>query len=47
MHSIASPGTTMAAVLMTDNHLYTPQQQSITKVLVLVVIGISEYFVNA
>lgn len=41
MPSIASPGAIMAVVLMTDNHLYTIQQQIITTVLVLVVIGIT------
>ena len=39
--SIASPGAIMAVVLMTDNHLYTIQQQSITTVLVLIVILIT------
>lgn len=36
--SIASPGAIMAVVLMTDNHIYTIQQQAITSLLVLVVI---------
>lgn len=36
--SIASPGAIMAVVLMTDNHIYTIQQQAITTLLVLVVI---------
>jgi len=36
--SIASPGAIMAVVLMTDNHLYTIQQQLITTILVLFVI---------
>ena len=39
--SIASPGAIMAVVLMTDNHTHTIQQQIITTVLVLVVIGIT------
>lgn len=39
--SIASPGAIMAVVLMTDNHLFTIQQQIITTILVLVVIGIT------
>lgn len=39
--SIASPGAIMAVVLLTDNHLYTIQQQSITTFLVLAVIGIT------
>nr|WP_321227862.1 MarC family protein [uncultured Psychroserpens sp.] len=39
--SIASPGAIMAVVLMTDNHLYTIQQQALTVVLVLVVIAIT------
>lgn len=36
--SIASPGAIMAVVLLTDNHIYTIQQQITTTVLVLVVI---------
>ena len=36
--SIASPGAIMAVVLLTDNHLYTIQQQAITTFLVLLVI---------
>ncbi|MCB9257654.1 MAG: MarC family protein [Chitinophagales bacterium] len=36
--SIASPGAIMAVVLMTDNHLYSIKQQSITTALVLLVI---------
>ncbi len=36
--SIASPGAIMAVVLMTDNHIYTIQQQAITTLLVLTVI---------
>ncbi|WP_335966228.1 MarC family protein [Galbibacter sp. PAP.153] len=39
--SIASPGAIMAVVLMTDNHVYTMQQQAITTILVLVVIAIT------
>lgn len=39
--SIASPGAIMAVVLMTDNHLYSIQQQTITTILVLVVVGIT------
>ncbi|WP_430411514.1 MarC family protein [Kordia sp.] len=39
--SIASPGAIMAVVLMTDNHIYSIQQQAITTVLVLVVIGLT------
>jgi multiple antibiotic resistance protein len=35
--SIASPGAIMAVVLMTDNQIYTLEQQAITTVLVLVV----------
>ena len=31
----------MAVVLMTDNHLFTIQQQTITTLLVLIVIGIT------
>lgn len=36
--SIASPGAIMAVVLLTDNNLYSIQQQAITTVLVLVVL---------
>lgn len=39
--SIASPGAIMAVVLLTDNNLYTIQQQAITTVLVFIVIGIT------
>jgi multiple antibiotic resistance protein len=39
--SIASPGAIMAVVLLTDNHLYTIQQQTITTLLVLVVIALT------
>lgn len=39
--SIASPGAIMAVVLLTDNHIYTIQQQTITTFLVLFVIGIT------
>lgn len=39
--SIASPGAIMAVVLMTDNHIYTIQQQAVTTLLVMVVIGIT------
>ena len=36
--SIASPGAIMAVVLMTDNHLFTIEQQAITTALVFFVI---------
>lgn len=39
--SIASPGAIMAVVLMTDNHIYTIQQQTITAVLVLFVVSLT------
>ncbi|GAA4238484.1 MarC family protein [Postechiella marina] len=39
--SIASPGAIMAVVLLTDNHIYTIQQQTITTALVLFVIGLT------
>lgn len=39
--SIASPGAIMAVVLMTDNHLYSIQQQLITTGLVLTVIALT------
>lgn len=39
--SIASPGAIMAVVLMTDNHLFTIQEQAITTVLVLLVVALT------
>jgi multiple antibiotic resistance protein len=39
--SIASPGAIMAVVLMTDNNLYTIQQQTITTLLVFTVVAIT------
>ncbi|ASV31606.1 MarC family protein [Maribacter cobaltidurans] len=39
--SIASPGAIMAVVLMTDNHLYTIQEQAITTLLVLLVVSMT------
>ncbi len=39
--SIASPGAIMAVVLMTDNHIYTIQQQAVTATLVFVVVIIT------
>lgn len=39
--SIASPGAIMAVVLLTDNHLYSMQQQAITAGLVLIVIALT------
>lgn len=39
--SIASPGAIMAVVLMTDNHIYSIEQQLITTVLVLFVIALT------
>lgn len=36
--SIASPGAIMAVVILTDNHIYTIQQQAMTSLLVLFVI---------
>jgi multiple antibiotic resistance protein len=39
--SIASPGAIMAVVLLTDNHIYTLEQQALTTVLVLLVIFIT------
>ena len=39
--SIASPGAIMAVVLLTDNHLYTIQQQVITTTMVLLVIALT------
>jgi multiple antibiotic resistance protein len=39
--SIASPGAIMAVVLLTDNHLYSIQEQTITTLLVLFVIALT------
>lgn len=39
--SIASPGAILAVVLSTNNHIYTVQQQAITTIIVLIVIGIT------
>ena len=39
--SIASPGAIMAVVLLTDNHLYSIQQQALTAFLVLIVIALT------
>ncbi|MFA7273096.1 MAG: MarC family protein [Crocinitomicaceae bacterium] len=39
--SIASPGAIMAVVLMTDNHLYTIQEQITTTFLVLFVVALT------
>ncbi len=39
--SIASPGAIMAVVLLTDNHIYTINQQAVTTLLVLLVVGIT------
>ena len=36
--SIASPGAIMAVVLLTDNHVYTIQQQALTTFLVFLVV---------
>lgn len=36
--SIASPGAIMAVVLMTDNHIYTIEEQAITTALVMLVV---------
>ncbi|WP_452226736.1 MarC family protein [Lacinutrix cladophorae] len=39
--SIASPGAIMAAVLLTDNHIYSIEQQAVTTILIAVVIIIT------
>ncbi|KZS41944.1 MarC family transcriptional regulator [Aquimarina aggregata] len=39
--SIASPGAIMAVVLLTDNHVYSIEQQVITTFLVLIVISLT------
>lgn len=36
--SIASPGAIMAVVILTDNHLYSIQQQAVTTIIVFLVI---------
>ncbi|MCB0534106.1 MAG: MarC family protein [Lewinellaceae bacterium] len=41
--SIASPGAIMAVVLLTDNHLYTIQQQALTTFLVFIVIVLTMF----
>ena len=43
MPSIASPGAIMAVVLLTDNHIYTIQEQAITTFLVLLVVGLTMF----
>ncbi|EDM43598.1 MCP methyltransferase, CheR-type [unidentified eubacterium SCB49] len=45
--SIASPGAIMAVVLLTDNHIYTIEQQLLTTGLVLVVIGLTSIMLLA
>lgn len=45
--SIASPGAIMAVVLLTDNHLYTFTQQSVTTLLVALVIIITMFILLA
>ena len=39
--SIASPGAIMAAIVLTDNDLYTITQQATTAVILLVILGIT------
>ncbi|MGJ8684265.1 MAG: MarC family protein [Nonlabens sp.] len=39
--SIASPGAILAVVLLTDNHIYSIEQQALTTLLVLLVIGLT------
>ena len=39
--SIASPGAIMAVVILTDNHIYSLQQQATTSFLVVMVIGLT------
>ena len=45
--SIASPGAIMAVVLMTDNHIYSIEQQALTILLVLVVVIITSLLLLA
>jgi len=39
--SLASPGAIMAVVLLTDNHLYTIEEQALTTLNVLLVMGLT------
>lgn len=43
MPSIASPGAIMAVVLLTDNNLYTIQEQAVTTLLVAVVVVLTMF----
>jgi multiple antibiotic resistance protein len=45
--SIASPGAIMAVVLMTDNHVFSFEQQALTTVLVFVVIALTSLLLLA
>lgn len=45
--SIASPGAIMAVVIMTDNHKFAINEQVLTSILVLVVIGITSLILLA
>lgn len=45
--SIASPGAIMAVVLLTDNHLFTIQEQATTTVLVLLVVVLTMFLLLA
>ncbi len=45
--SIASPGAIMAVVLMTDNHIYSIEQQALTTILVLVVVAMTSLLLLA
>jgi multiple antibiotic resistance protein len=45
--SIASPGAIMAVVLMTDNHIYSIEQQALTTVLVLIVVAMTSFLLLA
>ncbi|NRD24154.1 MarC family protein [Winogradskyella litoriviva] len=45
--SIASPGAIMAVVLLTDNHIYTINEQILTTFLVLIVIGLTSLILLA
>ncbi|MBR9918121.1 MarC family protein [bacterium] len=44
--SIASPGAIMAVVLLTDNHIYSIQEQALTTFLVFVVIIITMFLLK-
>ena len=42
--SLASPGAIMAVVILTDNHIYTVEQQAVTTLLVFLVIVLTSLY---